>query len=276
MEKTIAPPRAPSAGTKRIKTYISGLDENMQGGIPAGHLTLMCGSAGTMKSTLSFNVLYHEALTHGKTGIYFSLEQSSHSLLAHMMNMGYDFTKVNLVVINDLSKLRKEINAVKLAKRGTIIMTDVGAIRKEIRDVKVSAANTGWLNVIKNVARKIKLEAQLDLFVLDSLSALYVLSKFENPRVELFYIFEFIRDLGVTSFLISEMPLDNSRYSEYEVEDYLSDGIIYLKLSRFRRDVVREISIVKMRGTACNNDVFSLEFKNGHFNALYGGQNPLL
>ena len=266
----------PKKSVNRIKTYINGLDENMEGGIPEGHLSLLCGSAGTMKSSICFNVLYNEAMTRGKTGIYFSLEQSHISLLAHMVNMGYDFDKINLVVIKDLGNLKKEIDSLKLTNRGTIIITDVGAIRKEIRDIKVTTANTGWLNVIKNVARKIKLEARLDLFVLDSLSALYVLSKFENPRIELFYIFEFIRDLKVTSFLISEMPLDNSRYSEYEVEDYLCDGIIYLKLSRFRRDVVREVSIVKMRGTECNNDVFSLEYKKGAFHAMYGGQNPLL
>lgn len=266
----------PKKNIHRVKTYINGLDENMEGGIPHGHLTLICGSAGTMKSSICFNVLYHEALNHGKTGIYFSLEQSHSSLLVHMTNMGYDLEKINLVVIKDLGNLRKEIDALKLSKRGTIIITDVGAIRKEIKDIKVTTANTGWLNVIKNVARKIKIESKLDLLVLDSLSALYVLSKFENPRIELFYIFEFIRDLGVSSFLISEMPLDNSRYSEYEVEDYLSDGIIYLKLSRFRRDVVREVSIVKMRGTSCSNDVFSLEFKKGAFHAMYGGQNPLL
>jgi circadian clock protein KaiC len=260
----------------RIKTYINGLDENMEGGIPSGHLNLVCGSAGTMKSSICFNILYNEAMRNGKTGIYFSLEQSAQSLLSHMQNMGYDLTKVNLVVIKDLANLKKEIDQLKMSKRGSLIITDVGAIRKEIRDIKVTTANTGWLNVIKNVARKIKTEAALDLLVLDSLSALYVLSKFENPRIELFYIFEFIRDLNVTSFMISEMPLDNSRYSEYEVEDYLSDGIIYVKLSRFRRDVVREISIVKMRGTACNSDVFSLEYKKGEFHAMYGGQNPLL
>jgi circadian clock protein KaiC len=116
----------------------------------------------------------------------------------------------------------------------------------------------------------------MDLFVLDSLSALYVLSKFENPRIELFYIFEFLRDMGVTSFLISEMPLDGSKYSEYGVEDFLADGIIYIRLSQFRRTVVREVSVVKLRSTAINVDVFSLEFKNGKFYALYGGQNPLL
>ncbi|RJQ18167.1 hypothetical protein C4573_00405 [Candidatus Woesearchaeota archaeon] len=261
--------------TTRVKTYIQGLDDNMQGGIPQGHVTLVCGSAGTMKSSLCFNVLYNEAV-NGKIGLYISLEQSAKSLLAHMANMGYDFNKINLVVIKDLGNLKKEIDALKASKKGTIIITDIGAIRKEIRDINVTSANAGWLNVIKNVARKIKMDVGFDHFVLDSMSALYVLSKFENPRIELFYIFEFMRDLGITSFLISEMPLDNSKYAEYDVEDYLADGIIYLRLTRFRRDVVREISIVKMRGTNCNNDVFSFEYKKGQFHALYGGQNPLL
>jgi len=49
-----------------------------------------------------------------------------------------------------------------------------------------------------------------------------------------------------------------------------------IKLTPFRRQVVREIAVVKMRATACNNDIFSLEFRNGQFQALYGGQNPLL
>jgi KaiC/GvpD/RAD55 family RecA-like ATPase len=92
----------------------------------------------------------------------------------------------------------------------------------------------------------------------------------------LFYVFEFLREIGVSSYLISEMPLDGSRYSEYGVEDFLCDGIIFIRLSQFRRNVVREISIVKMRSTLVKTDIFSLEFKNGKFYALYGGQNPLL
>lgn len=262
------------AGIRRIRTYIDGIDQNIEGGIPEGHVVLICGTAGTMKSTVTFNIAYNEAV-QGKTSLYISLEQGHESLLAHMMNMGFDMSKINLVVINDLSNLSKEIEKIKLSKRGNLIISDIGAIRKEIRDVRISS-NTGWLNVIKNIVKKIKIDSKCDIFVLDSLSALYVLSRFDNPRVELFYIFEFLRDAKMTSFLISEMPLDQSKYSEYEVEDYLSDGIIHIKLSRFRRDVVREISIVKMRATACNNDIFSLEFKKGRFQAMYGGQTPLL
>jgi len=258
---------------KRIKTYIEGFDENIQGGIPEGHIVLVAGSAGTMKSSVTFNILYNEALA-GKTCLYVTLEQSHQSLINHCINMGYDFTKINTVIMRDLGNFRNDIAKINASPGGNLIIVDVGCIRKEIRDVKVSE-NRSWVNVIKNILKKIKLESKLDIFVLDSLSALYVLSRFENPRIELFYIFEFLRDLDITSFLISEIPIDGSRYAEYD-EDFLSDGIIHLRLTPFRRNIVREISVVKMRTTACNNDVFSLEFKNGKFYALYGGQNPLL
>ena len=47
---------------KRVPLYIEGFDETMQGGIPEGHITLISGSAGTMKSSIVFNTLYNEAL----------------------------------------------------------------------------------------------------------------------------------------------------------------------------------------------------------------------
>ncbi len=259
---------------KRVPTYIKGLDENLEGGIPEKYITLICGSAGTMKSSICFNVLYNEALK-GKTGLYLSLEQSYDSLVEHIDKMGYDLQKINLIHINELQKLVPKIQEGKNTGKGSIIIIDLGCIRKEIKDIKVSG-NRSWMNVIKNIILKTKQIMPCDIFVLDSLSALYVLSKFENPRIELFFIFEFLRDSGMTSFLISEMPLDGSRYSAYEVEDYLADGIILVKLSELRRTVVREIRIVKMRATDANSDVFSLEFKNAQFHALYGGKTPLL
>ena len=259
---------------KRVPLYIEGLDDNIEGGVPEGHIILISGSAGTMKSSLAFNVLYNEAL-NGKISVYCSLEQSYNSIIKQMVNMNFDMSKVNLIIIKDLAELRTSIAKINSSGGGGLIVVDIGVIRKEIRDVK-TADNKSWLNVIKNVIRKIKEEADCKLFCLDSLSALYVLSRFETPRIELFYLFEFLRDLDITSFLISECQPQSGRFSEFEIEEFLSDGIVFLKLTPFRRNVVREISIVKMRATNCNNDIFTLEFKHSRFQALYGGQNPLL
>jgi circadian clock protein KaiC len=260
---------------KRVKTYIEGFDEHIQGGIPEGHVVLISGLAGTMKSSLVFNVMYNEAL-HGKTSLYISLEQSSTSLLNHMINLDFNLDKVNVVTITDLSKLQSTLSKIEGMKgKGAIILADIGALRKQVGETKTDE-NKDWLNVIMNIIKKVKAAGELDIFCLDSLSALYVLSRFEEPRSKLFYIFESLRDIDVTSFLISEMPLTKEKYSEYEVEDYLSDGIICLDLAHHQRKVVREISVIKMRGTNCNNDVFSLDFKDGKFQALYGGKIPLV
>ncbi|RME53133.1 circadian clock protein KaiC [Candidatus Woesearchaeota archaeon] len=260
---------------KRIRTYVKGLDEHIQGGIPEGHLCLISGTAGSMKSSLCFSIQYNEAL-NGRTSLYISLEQSAESLVKHMSNLGLDLGKIELVTVKDLSHLHQGLERVKENPRSVIIV-DVGAIRKEIKDLRV-ADNRSWLNAIKNIVKKVRAETPCSLFTLDSMSALYVLSKFENPRIELFYFFEFLRDLGMTSLLISEQTegKDTARYAQYELEEFLSDGIVQLRLTPFRRNVVREINVVKMRATKVRLDIFSLEFKNGAFHALYGGQNPLL
>lgn len=259
---------------KRVPLYIEGFDENIDGGVPEGHITLISGSAGTMKSSIAFNILYNESLRN-KVCVYCSLEQSYSSIIMQMINMNFDMSKINLVIIKDLAELRTIISRMKGKSNGGLVIVDIGCIRKEIHDVK-TADNKSWLNVIKNVIKRIKEEVDCHVFCLDSLSALYVLSRFENPRIELFYLFEFLRDLEITSFLVSECQPESGKFSEFEIEEFLCDAIINLKLTPFRRNVVREINVIKMRATNCNNDIFSLEFKHNRFRALYGGQNPLL
>ncbi|MCF7871476.1 hypothetical protein K9L97_00395 [Candidatus Woesearchaeota archaeon] len=258
---------------KRIKTYIKGLDENIQGGIPEGHITLIHGSAGTMKSSLCFSVQYNETLLNQKNSLYISLEQSFESIILNMENMGYDLSKINTININDLSKfgaLLKKANKTG----GNLILVDLAAIRGQVKDVKTSE-NRSWINVVKNIILRTKKEVNIELLTFDSLQALYTLSTFDNPRMELFNFFEFLKEQKITSYMISEEITDASR-NMFDNEAFLSDAIIVLRLTPFRRNIVREIKVDKMRATKCNNDVFSLEFKNGAFYALYGGQNPLL
>jgi KaiC/GvpD/RAD55 family RecA-like ATPase len=259
---------------KRVPLYVQGLDENLQGGVPQGHIVLVSGSAGTMKSSLSFNVLYNEALK-GEICVYCSLEQSYKSIIKQTVNLNFDLSKINFIVVSELSQLKSSLAKMKSSGKGGLVIVDVGCIRKEIKDVKTED-NKSWMNVIKNVVKKVKMESGCSLFCLDSLSALYVLSRFENPRIELFYLFEFLRDLGVTSYLISECNTAEGKFSEYEIEEFLCDGIVHLRLTAFRRKIVREIRVVKMRSTNCTHDIYSLEYKENKFRALYGGQNPLL
>lgn len=260
---------------KRLKTYVEGLDVNLEGGIPEGHTVLIAGTAGTMKTSVTFNILYNYAL-EGNVGLYFSLEQSHLSLLNHLINLGYDFSKVDVIVISsNIEDIKAKLKILRESKKGAVIISDLGDLRKEIKGTKMGESGDWWV-FIKNVINSVKKEVDFKVMVLDSLDALYVLSNFDEARNKLFYMFEYFRDLNVTSFLISEMPLNGNKYAKYEVEDYLADGVIMLRLIERYRKVTREISIVKMRGTNCNIDVFTLNYDGKKFKAEHGGKPPLI
>src|SRR3989304_5158841 len=94
----------------RIRTYVRGLDEQLAGGIPAGHVVLLAGKPGTMKSSICFNMLYNNAKNDGRGGVYVTLEQSRESLLANMAGLGMDATGVEKKVsVLDPSPIRKKL-----------------------------------------------------------------------------------------------------------------------------------------------------------------------
>lgn len=269
-KSSIIPAGAPII--RRVPLCISGLDERIQGGVPEGSVILVSGISGTMKSSLCFNVLFNEA-AKGKNGLYITLEQSYDSLIMHLKSLGFDFRKVNALSVTDFVDLNSKLSSLK-PNGGNIIIADISGLRKS-RKAADEDPQSSLFSTIKQFVTKLK-NRNCGMFALDSLSALYLVSKFENPRKDLFYFFEFLRDSGVTSFLISEMPLKRDRYGDYEIEEFMADGVIKLDLVERQRKVTREISVVKMRSTRCSNDVFSLEFDKGKFSALYGGQPPLL
>ena len=48
---------------ERIPTHVEGLDEKMQGGIPQGHISIVAGASGAMKSKPDlFHALQRRAL----------------------------------------------------------------------------------------------------------------------------------------------------------------------------------------------------------------------
>src|SRR5437879_12954660 len=71
----------------RIRTFIHGFDDKLGGGIPEGHVVLLAGEPGTMKSTIAFNMIYQNALRDGRPGTYISLEQGRETLTRHLDQM---------------------------------------------------------------------------------------------------------------------------------------------------------------------------------------------
>ena len=222
----------------KYKTYIKGFDEELGGGIPEGHIILISGTPGTMKSSVAYNILYNNIKDEESIGVYVSLEQSRENFLFQIESLGlHDIEELKLTIL-DMAKIRKEVDMTK---------------------------EKPWLDVMKKHLDYLKESLNFDLLVIDSLPVVEMLSKIEDERAYLFYFFEWLRDLKVTTFIISEISTDPSTVYP---EEFLADGIVLLTMERVNEvDVHRRIRCVKMRGVNHNTGYFTLEFKGDAFRA---------
>src|SRR2546422_2855005 len=193
----------------RVKSRIDGFDDVLGGGIPRGSVVLVTGLPGTMKSSLGWAILLNNARDDSAKCLDVSLEQTKPSLENQMAAMGFDM---------------------ELARR-TIHILDVGTIQKELG----WSASKPWMDFLRRtIETKQKIEG-IDLVVIDSMEALDVLAKFQDRRSELFHFFQWLRDLGTTTFVLTEAapePVFPALSPEQNRDDagYLADGIVHLKL----------------------------------------------
>ncbi len=222
--------------TNIFKTYIKGFDKELGGGIPEGHIVLMAGTPGTMKSSLSYYFLHHNVINTGSRGLYLSFEQSKKSLIFQLNRMK---------IATDLGE--------------KLQIVDLSRIRHTAGDFKTK----NWLNLIEKHLELLYKKYKFNLLVIDSLPVLEILSLIDEKRTKLFQFFEWIRDLNLTTLIINEISPDPNILRD---EDFLADGIIHLTLERVGDiDIFRRIRCVKMRGMNHNTSIFTLEYKDNVF-----------
>src|SRR5438094_1022015 len=235
-----------------VYTHIRGFDEEvLRGGIPQGHVILIRGASGTMKSSLAYYILYHNALG-GLPGLYVTLEQTAGSLLEHVASLGLKATTVSdALPILDLSRGREHLEEM-VAKVGA--MTDATAPRGE-----------ALVAVLKAKVLELRKKRKFELLAIDSWDALELILEFQDRRAETFGSFEWLRGLGVTSLLISEEPGWQAPSTGLE-EEFLADGCVLLRLQPVTETAYqRRVQCVKMRSVNQDSDYHTLLFENGRF-----------
>jgi KaiC/GvpD/RAD55 family RecA-like ATPase len=226
---------------RRIKTYVEGLDEKIGGGIREGHIILIFGSPGTMKSTLCLNILWNNSTKENKKCLYITLEEEKESLIESMRELGFWPYQEEKLVISDIAGLRLEHAE---ADKG--------------RD---------WFRILEDYIKKRYDEHGLDILVIDSLNAIFSLDKIDNPRRQLFHFFGFIRKLGITAFIISELHPGGEEISAYG-EDFLADGTFALKFHQMgEADYQLRIRCMKLRHSKVDHGYMALIFRDGMFSA---------
>lgn len=228
---------------QRAPTYIEGFDEAIEGGIPSGDIVLIAGTPGTMKSTVACNMLYNNAKKKNSKCIYMTLEQSRQSLEVQAMRFGMDFDKV----------------------RENMRILDFAVVR---RNLKHLTAKKSWLEVFKMYIGNLRESFPFDFVAIDSLDVLEMASEIQNKRDELFYLFEWFRELNATVILTCETSAEKLTASGNDVA-YLADGIISLYIQDVSDvEAQRRIRCLKLRSTNHSMDSFTFLNEGARFLAV--------
>lgn len=197
---------------ERVKTNIPGLDELIEGGLPKNSITLVAGSSGTGKTTMSLQFLYNGIVTYGEPAIYIGLGENIERIKKAALRYGMDLDK--------------------LAENDELVFADIPAL--DVGDIR---------NIIDSINVKYK------RLVIDPISALSF--KYDanlNMRQTIRELIESLREKEITGWITTEI-IENSNAVSRFGEEFLCDNVIVLYYFREGARRYRGIEIRKARLT---------------------------
>ena len=226
------------------KTDIEELDNQLGGGIPVGSTVLVVGSSGSGKTTLCMQYLINGA-NLGERGVFFTITEPLFKLTKNMEGFGF-YNK-------------------KLIESGMVNLIDLRIISERL-GLDTEKYSVEDASALLDILRDIADELNVKRLIIDSITALcYRLQTKEMIRDFIFKLGSSLAAMKCTTFLTSEVPPMTFQYSQYGIEEFISDGIIYLGDYERKGDLLRTFQLVKMRGAAHSRtkSAMSISSKNG-------------
>ena len=219
-----------SVEEERVPSGIEGLDELIDGGFERNSVILVCGDAGSGKTTLTLQFLYNGATQYGEPGIFITFEEGKESIYKHALQYGWDLKA--------------------LEDKGLFAFV-------EYKPQQIAEIIRGGSSTVKDTIDSIGAKR----IGIDSLTSYSMLFKTAyEGREAVLALFNRLRDWECTSMIASEIILQfGSRRGEAGVE-FLSDAVLLLYYARQQDMKVRALEILKMRGTRHSDKICPFKF----------------
>jgi len=219
--------------TDVVPTGVDGLDAILNGGIVENATVLVSGNPGTGKSIFGMQFLYTGVTEFDESGIYISFEENADDILASAESVGFD-------------------RFGELVEAGDIKIYDK---RDMLSDGDFTATMDKLLEDFSAAA--------YDRLVLDSLTMFQLF--FDDEREKRTYLLKFsdiLKEYGLTSLLVNEQAAVFPD-TEIGLENFLTDGNIYVIQTPTDSGVNRYVWVAKMRKQDINTDIFPMEIGDG-------------
>ncbi|MBW1722681.1 MAG: circadian clock protein KaiC [Deltaproteobacteria bacterium] len=204
-------------------TYIRGLDEVLEGGLPAGQTTVISGGPGSGKTILGLEFLYRGALA-GEPGIFVGFEESSETIRRNALTMGWD-----LGALEQQNKLFLLVSPV----RPDTLLSGEFTLKGLLASVSGKVHEMG--------AKRIAIDAlEVILRLFDTA---------QHVRSEVHTLNDWLKNAGLTA-LMTIRPRPGNRPSLYEeFFDSMADCVIQLDARVSDQISTRRLRVIKYRGS---------------------------
>jgi len=229
-----------------VPTGIKGLDELLGGGFPEGRCILLVGSPGAGKTTFALQYLYHGSVM-GETGLYVTLDEHPDLIKRNLGSYNWDIDgmeKKGKLLFVDASGLRKT-----RARESGFISRDDSAIGEFV----------DFPELIKTITKLVEGES-VQRIALDPVTSLMLRYAEElRKRRATIAFFDALADSGCTSLVTSELKT-SLMDRRFQVEEFLSHGVVLLHTLFHQGNIVRAVQIEKMRGISHDTQIRPYQF----------------
>ncbi len=213
---------------EKAPTYIAGLDDILEGGVPRGRTTVVNGGVGAGKTLIGLEFLYRGALK-GEAGIFIGFEESVEHLRQNAATLGWDLTALERE--NRLFLLDGRINT---------------RVSGDFSLKGLLAAASGKCREMN--ARRI---------VIDALEV--ALRLFDTPRHvrnELHVLNDWLQAASLTTVLTVRRPSHGGPSVYEEFFDSMGDCLLRMDARVDDQITTRRLRVVKYRGSNCGRNEY--------------------
>ena len=218
------------------KTGIEGLDDILNGGIVSNSTTLISGNPGAGKSILCLQYIYNGVEMFDEKGIYLTFEENESDLREAAESLGFD-------------------NWPEYVENGDI----------EVYDKQVLLRENDFTSSLDIILDDLE-DDEYDRLVLDSLAMFQLFFESESEkRTYLLKFTDILRENGLTTLMTNEQ---GAVFPDTDIglENYLTDGNIYLIQTPTDSGVNRYVWVAKMRKQNIETDIYPMEIEWGGIN----------